>query len=260
MSSLLPDKVVLVTGSSTGIGEAIAHRAAAEGARVMVHGRDEARAQEVSEAIGERAAFAVADLADPEAPQRLIDATIERFGRLDALVNNAALTTRGNLETTDVRLFDRIIAVNLRAPFLLIQAALPHFRKQGGGVVLNIGSINALGGEPNLLPYSMSKGGLLTMTRNLASALAEEHVRLNQLNVGWTLTENEQKLKEEEGFPDNWEAQLPAAYAPSGRIFRPDEIAAHAVLWLSDAAGPVSGAIYEIEQYPMIGRNPAKEL
>ena len=260
MSPLLSDKVILVTGSSTGIGEAVARRAAAEGAKVMVHGRDEARAKAVSEAIGARAAFATADLADPEAPRLLINATIERFGRLDGLVNNAALTTRGNLETTDVELFDRIMAVNLRAPLLLIQAALPHFRKQEGGVVLNIGSINALGGEPNLLPYSMSKGGLMTMTRNLASALAERHVRLNQLNVGWTLTENEQQLKEEEGLPEDWEAQLPVSYAPSGRIFRPDEIAAHAVFWLSDAAGPVSGAVYEIEQYPMIGRNPEKEL
>ena len=260
MMSLLLDKVVLVTGSSTGIGEAIARRAAAEGAYVMVHGRDEARARAVSEDIGARAAFATADLADPEAPQHLVRATIERFRRLDGLVNNAALTTRGNLETTDVRLFDLLMAVNLRAPLMLIQAALPHFRRQGGGVVLNIGSINALGGEPNLLPYSVSKGGLMTMTRNLASALAEEHVRLNQLNVGWTLTENEQKLKEEEGLPEDWEAQLPPAYAPSGRIFRPDEIAAHAVFWLSDAAGPVSGGIYEIEQYPMVGRNPDKEL
>ena len=257
---LLENKVVLVTGSTTGIGEAIARRAAAEGARVMVHGRDERRARAVSREIGEGAASVVGDLADPDVPAMLIGETIERFGRLDGLVNNAALTTRGDLETTDVGLFDRIIAVNLRAPLLLIQAARPHFRRQGGGVVLNVGSINALGGEPNLLPYSISKGGLMTLTRNLASALAEEHVRINQLNVGWTLTENEQRLKEEEGFPEDWEAHLPAAYAPSGRIFRPDEIAAHVAFWLSDAAGPVSGAVYEIEQYPMVGRNPDKEL
>lgn len=259
-SSLLTDQVVLVTGSTTGIGEAIARHAASEGARVMIHGRDEERAQEVSGEIGRAAGFVVADLVDPEAPARIVGATIERFGRLDALVNNAALTTRGNLESTDVRLFDRILAVNLRAPLFLIQAALPHFRQQGRGVVLNIGSVNALGGEPNLLPYSISKGGLLTMTRNLASALAEEHIRVNQLNVGWTLTENERKLKQEEGLPPGWETQLPPAYAPAGRIFLPEEIAAHAVFWLSEAAGPVSGAIYEIEQYPMVGRNPDKEL
>lgn len=263
ISPLLKDKVVLVTGSTTGIGEAIARRAAAEGARVMVHGRDADRARAVSDEIGETsgaAAFVVADLADPDAPALIIDEVMERFGRLDGLVNNAALTTRGNLETTGAQLFDRIMAVNLRAPLMLIQAALPHFRRQGGGVVLNIGSINALGGEPNLLPYSLSKGGLMTLTRNLSSALAEEQIRINQLNVGWTLTENERKLKAEEGFPEDWEAQLPPAYAPSGRIFRPDEIAAHAAFWLSEAAGPVSGAVYEIEQYPMVGRNPDKEL
>ena len=257
---LLENKVILVTGSTTGIGEAIARRAAAEGARVMVHGRDEARARDVSQSIGEGAAWVVGDLAEADVPARLVAETAERFGRLDGLVNNAALTTRGDLETTDARLFDQILAVNLRAPFLLIQAALPHFRRWGRGVVLNVGSINALGGEPNLLPYSVSKGGLMTLTRNLSAALAEERVRVNQLNVGWTLTENEQRLKEEEGFPADWEAQLPPAYAPSGRLFRPDEIAAHAAFWLSDAAGPVSGAVYEVEQYPMVGRNPEKEL
>lgn len=257
---LLDDNVIVVTGSTTGIGRAIARRCAAEGARVMIHGRREAQARQISDELGAAAEYVIADLEEPDSPRRIIDAVIERFGRIDGLVNNAAVTTRSNLDTTTPETFDRILTVNLKAPLFLIQAAMPHFRTQGGGVVLNIGSINALGGERNLLAYSIAKGGLMTMTRNLADAHAAEQVRVNQLNVGWTLTEGEKQAKQEDGLPPDWETMLPERYAPSGRIFRPEEIAAHAVLWLSDEAGPVSGSVYEIEQYPMIGRNPDKEI
>lgn len=186
--------------------------------------------------------------------------TIEQFGRIDGLVNNAALTTRATLDTTTPETLDRILTVNLKTPLFLIQKAMPYFREQGGGVVLNIGSINALGGERALLPYSVAKDGLMTMTRNLADAHASEHVRFNQLNVGWTLTEGEKQAKKEDGLPPDRETKLPERYAPSGRIFRPEEIAAHAAFWLSDEAGPVSGSVYEIEQFPMVGRNPEKEI
>ncbi len=257
--TLLANKVVLVTGSTTGIGEAVVRRCVAEGAQVMIHGRREEQARELSEDLGEVAAFVVADLADSGASAQIVQAVIDRFGRVDALVNNAALTTRSNLDTMNLAVFDRIISVNLRAPLFLIQAAMPHFRRQGGGTVLNIGSVNAYCGEPNLLIYSMSKGALMTMTRNLADAHSQENVRINQLNVGWTLTENERKLKMSEGLPDGWENKLPKAYAPYGRIFMPEEVASHVVFWISDAAGPVNGAVCELEQYPMIGRNPHKE-
>lgn len=257
MSARLNGKVLLVTGSTTGIGEAVARRCADEGASIMVHGRDENRARRVSEDVG--GAYFAGDLQDPSIPARLVDAVVKRFGRLDGIVNNAALTTRSNIDETSPEVFDRIIAVNLRAPLLVIRAAMPHFRRQGGGVVVNVGSINALSGEPNLLAYSISKGGLQTLSRNLADAHAAEGVRINHLNVGWTLTENERKMKSEEGLGPGWETQLPTQFAPSGRIFYPDEIAAHVAFWLSDEAGPVSGAVYEIEQYPMVGRNPDKE-
>lgn len=257
MTDRLQGKIVLVTGSTTGIGEAVARRCALEGASVLVHGRDVERATAVAKAVG--GAFVVGDLGDPAVAAELIEAAVERFGRIDGIVNNAALTTRSNIDSTSPEIFDRIIAVNVRAPLLIIQAAMPHFRRKGGGVVVNIGSINALCGEPNLLAYSISKGGLQTLSRNLADAHAAEGVRINHINVGWTLTENERRLKEEEGLGPDWESQLPVQYAPSGRIFRPEEIAAHVAFWLSDEAGPVSGAVYEIEQYPMVGRNPDKE-
>lgn len=257
---LLSDRVVVITGSTTGIGAAAARRCLQEGASVVVHGRDEARAAALCAELGDRCAYVIADLADAAGPSRIIDAAMARFGRIDALVNNAALTTRSNIATTDVALFDRLVAVNVRAPLFLIQAAVPHFKRQGAGVVLNIGSVNAFCGEPNLLVYSLTKGALSTLTRNLSDALSHRHIRVNQINVGWTLTDNERKLKESEGLPPGWETRLPPAYAPSGRIFYPEEVAHHIVFWLSDLAGPVSGSIFELEQYPIIGRNPNKEM
>lgn len=257
---LLEDQVVLVTGSTTGIGRAIARRCVEEGAQVMIHGRNKKRARQLSDELGASADYVLADLEEPNAPRRIVDAVIEQFNRIDGLVNNAALTTRSTLDTTTPETFDRILTVNLKAPLFLIREAMPHFRNHGKGVVLNIGSVNAHCGECALLPYSIAKGGLMTMTRNLADAHASEQVRFNQLNVGWTLTEGEKQAKREDGLPPNWEQKLPEQYAPSGRIFRPEEIAAHAVFWLSEEAGPVSGSVYEIEQYPMIGRNPEKEI
>ena len=255
----LKDKVILVTGSTTGIGEGMARIFASEGARIMIHGTREKAAQELAAEIGQNASYVVGPLDDPQVPARLVAETMERFGRLDGLVNNAASMTRGNLDNTDLATFDRVLAINLKAPFLLIQAALPHFRKQGVGRVLNIGSVNGYCGERNQLAYSISKGGMTTMTRNLADAHGPEGIRVNQFNVGWTLTPNEYELKKTEGLPDDWPTKISKTYAPSGRLLSPEDIAWAAVYFLSDEAALINGAILDVEQYPLIGRNPAKE-
>ncbi len=257
---LLSNKIILVTGSTMGIGEAIARRCVAEGAQVMIHGLEEAEARQIATSLGHSAHYIIADVALPENCETVVRATIERFGRLDGLVNNAAVTTRSNIETTDVAAFDRTIAINLRAPLLLIRAVMPQFRKQSGGVVLNIGSMNALCGEPNQLAYAIAKAGLMTMTRNLADAHGTEKIRFNQLNLGWTLTESERSRKKKEGLPDGWENRVPKRYAPSGRIWSPEQVAAHAVHWLSDEFAPASGVVFELEQYPLIGRMGAYGL
>ena len=113
-----------------------------------------------------------ADLADAAACAGLVAFAVERFGALDVLVNNAALTTRGDIEHTTLEVIDSMFAVNLRAPLLLIQAAIPHMRARGGGSIVNIGSVNAYIGEPKLCAYSVTKGGLMTLTKNTA-AVAE---------------------------------------------------------------------------------------
>jgi NAD(P)-dependent dehydrogenase (short-subunit alcohol dehydrogenase family) len=255
----LKDKVILVTGSTTGIGEAIARRAIAEGARVLIHGRDARRGEALVAELSDRAALCVDDIVDPAAPARMVAAAITAFGKLDALVNNAAAVTRSNLSNTDAALFDKLMATNVRAPLLLIQAALPHL-KQTRGCVLNIGSVNGYCGEANLLAYSISKGGLMTMSRNLADALGRDGVRVNHFNVGWVLTPNEYRQKIADGLPADWPERIGATKAPSGRLIKPEEIAAAAVYWLGDESRPISGSVLELEQHPVIGRNPPKEV
>ena len=254
----LKDKVIVITGSTTGIGEAIARRAVAEGARVVIHGRDEERGRALVAEWPERAALSIADLADPATAPQVIETAIRAFGALDGLVNNAASVARSDLQSTNAAFFDKIMAVNVRAPLLLIKAAYPHL-KRSRGCVLNIGSINAYTGEGNLLAYSISKGALMTLSRNLADALCYDGVRVNHFNVGWVLTDNEYKTKLADGLPKDWPQQVEPQFAPSGRILEPEEIAAASVYWLSDESRPISGSVLELEQYPIIGRNPTKK-
>ena len=254
----LKDKVIIVTGSTTGIGEAIARRCVAEGARVLIHGTRRQAGESVTAALGTAACLHLDDLSDPEAPARLVSAAIRAFGQLDGIVNNAAWVVRGNIHTTDAAMFDRTMAINVRAPMLMVKAALSHLQASQGSV-LNIGSVNAYTGEANQLAYSTSKGALMTLSRNLSDALGPLGVRVNHFNVGWVLSPNEYKLKISEGMAADWPAHIPRAFAPSGHILTPEHIAAAAVYWLGDESRPVSGSVLELEQFPIIGRNPVKE-
>lgn len=256
----LKDRIVVVTGSSGGIGLAIARACVAEGAQVVLHGTRVEALGAAAATLGANAHAVAADLADPDAPARIVVETVDRFGRIDGLVNNAGIFPRGGLEEVTAPDFDRIMAVNARAPLLMCQAAARRFRAQGGpGAIVNIGSINAHCGAANLLAYSMSKGALQTMTRNLGDALGAERIRVNQLNVGWTLTDTEHATQLAEGQPEDWLDRVPRAFAPSGTILRPEDVAPHAVFFLSDASAPVTGQVYEVEQYPLIGRNKIAE-
>ena len=256
---LLRDKVVLITGSTTGIGEASARLAVANGAKVMLHGLEEELARAVQQDLGDAAHYIIADVREPANCERIVQATVAHFGRIDALVNNAAVVTRSDLESTDAAMFDHIIGINLRAPILLIRAAVKAFTTQGtGGTILNIGSINALSGAPNLLAYSAAKAGLLTVTRNLANALGTQGIRVNQLNPGWITTPNEIALKIREGLPEGWQDNVPPVFAPTGRLTTPAEVAQHVVFWISDASAPANGVDYVVEQYSPMGRNSAK--
>ena len=256
----LQNKVVIVTGSTTGIGKAIATRCVAEGASAVIHGLERDWGEALVAELGEKkAALHIEDLGNEGVANRLVDLAISRFGKLDAVVNNAAIVASSNIHTTSKSFLQRMLEVNTIAPLMLIQAALPYLTATRGAV-LNIGSVNAWSGEPNLMAYSVSKGALMTLTRNLGDTLHRENsVRVNQINPGWVLTEKEIERKKEQGLPEDWYREIPAVYAPAGRILFPEEIAAAAIYWLADESGPVSGQVVDIEQHPFIGRNPPKD-
>jgi NAD(P)-dependent dehydrogenase (short-subunit alcohol dehydrogenase family) len=253
MTGRLQDRIAVVTGSTSGIGKGIAQHFASLGARVVVHGRDAGIARGVAEEIsrdgGDADAFS-GDLADPEACRGVIQFAIERFGAIDILVNNAASTARSSVESTTLEFWDRMMAINLRAPFLCMQAAVPHMKTRQRGSIVNIGSVNAYVGHPNLHAYSVSKGGLMTLTRNASADLGCYRIRVNQINVGWTLTEGEHRVQRLEGKPENW-ADAVVATRPFGRMLLPIDIAHAAAYFASDESECVTGSVLDLEQYPV---------
>jgi NAD(P)-dependent dehydrogenase (short-subunit alcohol dehydrogenase family) len=255
---MLEGKLIIVTGSTTGIGEAIARRCVSQGANVLIHGRDESRAKALSVELGKQATYVIADMADALAPQVIVQKALDFQGRIDGLVNNAAWIKRSNLQDTDVDTFDKVMATNARGPLLMIQAAMPYLLKTQGSVV-GMGSVNAYCGEANQLAYAMSKAAHMTMSRNLADTYAPKQVRFNHMNVGWVLTDNEYVLKQTEGMGPDWPEEIAGTSAvPTSQMTQPEQIAQHVVFWLSDLSRPVSGAVVDLEQYPFLGRNPTK--
>jgi NAD(P)-dependent dehydrogenase (short-subunit alcohol dehydrogenase family) len=248
----LQDKVCLITGSTSGIGHGIATYFAQLGAKVLVHGRDAERGAENVERLrkvalavssGGEADFAQGDLSDEAACRALVRRTVERFGQIDVLVNNAADTSRGTIESQSIESWDHIFATNVRAPFVLMQEAVVHMRPRRSGSIINIGSVNAYIGEPKLCAYSASKGALMTLTRNTASYLNQYRIRVNQLNVGWTLTEGEDRVKREvERKGDNWLEEA-IKTRPFGRLLSPQDV--------SDESEVITGTVMDLEQHPV---------
>jgi len=248
----LTDRVALVTGSSSGIGKGTALHLASLGARVIVHGLDTGGSRDVVDRIladGGTADLCAGDLADPAACRRVVAFAVERFGAIDVLVNNAGEVTRGDFESTTVELWDRLMAVNVRAPFVCAQEAVRHMKERGGSIV-NIGSVNAYGGYVKLHPYSVSKGALMTFTKNAAAYLRRYRIRVNQINVGWTLTEGEERVQRLEGNPENW-LEAAGKTRPLGRLLLPQDIAHAVAYFASDASEAVTGSVLDVEQFPV---------
>ena len=254
--SSLTGKIALVTGSTSGIGRGIAAHFASLGALVVVHGPELADAAAVANVLrsaGDKvnAVDAVAgDLTNVAACREIVRSVVERHGGVDILVNNAGNTARASLEEATVEFWDAMMAINLRAPFLCLQEAVRSMKTRGGGSIVNIGSINAYVGLPNLGPYSVSKGGLMTLTKNAAAAFGRYRIRVNQLNVGWTLTEGEERVQRADGKGPDWLKDA-VATRPFGRLLMPSDIARAAAYFASDDGALVNGAVIDLEQFPI---------
>ena len=250
----LQDRVAVVTGSGAGMGEGMARLFAAEGGRLVISGRDEKKGQAVVDSIvksGGTAVFQRADVSVEPDCRALIESAVKHYGRIDVLVNNVGLSTRGNIEDTTVELWDRLFATNVRSAFICMQQAVTHMKAQGRGSIVNIGSVNAYIGEPKLMAYSATKGALMTLTKNNASYLNQYRIRVNQLNVGWTETPNEHRVKtQEEGNGDNWLEEA-ARTRPFGRLLVPRDIAFAALYFASDESECITGSVLDLEQYPV---------
>jgi NAD(P)-dependent dehydrogenase (short-subunit alcohol dehydrogenase family) len=236
------------------MGEGIARLFAGEGGRLVISGRDEKKGQAVAESIlksGGDAIFQRADVSIEADCRALIDAAVSQYGQIDVLVNNVGLSTRGNIEDTTVELWDRLFATNVRSAFICMQQAVRHMKTQGRGAIVNIGSVNAYIGEPKLMAYSASKGALMTLTKNTASYLNRYRIRVNQLNVGWTDTPTEHRVKtQEEGKGPNWREEA-VSTRPFGRLLVPYDIALSAVYFASDESECITGSVLDMEQYPV---------
>jgi NAD(P)-dependent dehydrogenase (short-subunit alcohol dehydrogenase family) len=246
-------KIAVITGATQGLGAAIARLFAAAGAAGLVivgRGVDKGKAvaREITEKTGVPVEMVAADLGKIDDVRAIIPAANKRFGRVDIVVNAAGLTDRGNMLNTTPELFDRMFAVNTRAPFFLIQDAAKVMIREGiEGRIVNIGSMSGLTGQPFLAPYSASKGALATVTRHAGFALMRHRIHVNQLDIGWMNSDHERKLVLSETGDPTFIDRM-AAQKPFGRILEPKEVA-KAVLWMaSEDGGMMTGAVIPFDQ------------
>jgi NAD(P)-dependent dehydrogenase (short-subunit alcohol dehydrogenase family) len=240
----LEDAVVLVTGATGGLGAAITRGFAGQGSRLFLTDLDLDALDSLAASLDldeNRVAIEAADLAYIDIVEPLVDRAVARFGQLDVLVNNAAFLGRSSLEAITPELFDRVIDVNLRAPFFLARAAIAAMRLRRSGAIVNISSMAArTGGTSDVFVYGASKAGLLAVTRSLAKVAAPDNVRVNAI-----LPSNIESPMLRAGFPQDVVDGV-LAQIPVGRTADPAEVAA-LVLWLaSDDASYVTGASWDI--------------
>lgn len=246
-------KIAVITGGTQGLGAAIARLFAEAGATgIVLVGRDQKKGEKVAAEIhaehGTDVRMVSADLGKVEDVRRIIAEADQAFGRVDILINAAGLTDRGNILNTSPELFDRMFAVNARAPFFLMQDAAKVMIREGvEGRIVNIGSMSEHAGQPFLAPYSASKGALATLTRNAGYALMRNRIHVNQLSIGWMNSDHERELLEQETGDPHF-IDRAAAGKPFGRILDPKEVA-KAVLWMaSEDSGMMTGAIVNFDQ------------
>jgi 2-dehydro-3-deoxy-D-gluconate 5-dehydrogenase len=244
MPAQLEHQVAIVTGGAAGIGRAIVQRLADDGATVVVADINEKNGREVAEAVGtDKAVFQRLDVTDKSSADATVAATLERFGRLDILVNNAGIAIRKRPEAYTADEWHRVMDTNLTAAFLCSHAAYPHFKRAGGGKVISIGSIMSMQAAPFTVAYAASKGGIVQMTRALATSWAKDNIQVNAVLPGWIDTDLTRGAREQvQGLHERVLAR-----SPSGRWGKPDDFAGIAVFLAAPASDFVTGTAIPID-------------
>lgn len=233
-------KTAIVTGATSGIGRAAAIALGRAGWSVMVAGRDEPRGRAVVEALGGEADLFAVDLKEPGAPERLVDLTLERWGRLDLLVNNAGIYSRGAVADISGNDYDRLMGLNLRAAVLLAGAAVRAMRAGEGGVIVNVSSEAGIVAVPGQVLYNVSKAGLIMLTKSIAVDHAKDGIRAVTVCPGTTRTPLVEEAIASAPDPAEHERVL-ASSRPANRLGKPEEIASAIVYAASEEAAFLSG-------------------
>src|SRR5262245_4180071 len=245
MQRRLTGKVALVTGGSSGIGKGCAQRLAVEGASVLLADLESSSGEEAAAEIrrsGGSAFFQATDVRRETDCRHAVETAAHQFGSLDVLVNNAGIYPRSTLEETTEEFWDTMLAINLKGPFFLCKHAVPLMRQRGGGSIVNTGSVHGLGGASNLFAYSVSKGALLTLTKNLAVALAHDRIRVNYVIPGWVLSHTEIEIQRKEGR-DLACLKRKGEQLPMGRFQTPEDAAGIVAFLASDDSAMVTGCV-----------------
>lgn len=242
----LDNKVAIVTGASKGIGEAMARGLAEFGAKVVISSRKRESVDAVAESFqndGLEAIAIAANMGNVEEAQTLIDQTVDAYGGIDIIINNAAANpVFGPIQNTEERAFDKILDVNLKGPFELCKKAYPILKQRGGGSIINISSIGGLTPERGIGIYSVSKAGLINLTKVMAQDWGADNIRVNAICPGLIKTKFSEALWGDEPILDRFLQQIPL-----NRVGTSDDVAGLAVYLASDAAAYCTGGVYLID-------------
>jgi 2-deoxy-D-gluconate 3-dehydrogenase len=242
----LTGRVAIVTGGNGGIGLGMAKGLAAAGAAVVIAARNRAKSESAVaelERLGTRAAFIPLDVADPQSCRAMVTESAERLGRLDILVNNAGMSIRKPPESYTIEEWHRVLDTNLTGALVCCQAAYPHMQRQGGGKIINIGSMMAIFGAAYAAAYSASKGAIVQLTKSLATAWAKDNLQVNAVLPGWIDTELTRDARHQ--VPGLNERILNRT--PAGRWGVPDDLAGVAVFLSGPASDFVTGATIPVD-------------